>query len=73
MQIMICMCVNRVITECKRLATINGGYLLQIGCNGSRNGQLYSPSGITVYNDRLYIVDYSNGRISLLVVMDNCC
>ena len=45
--------------------TINGGYLLQIGCNRSRNGQLSNPCGITVHNDRLYIVDYSNGCISV--------
>ena len=45
--------------------TINGGYSLQIGCNGSRNGRLSNPCGITVHNDRLYIVDYSNGCISV--------
>ncbi|XP_065915591.1 E3 ubiquitin-protein ligase TRIM71-like [Dysidea avara] len=44
---------------------INGGYLLQFGSTGSGDGQLSNPVGITVYNDRVFVADRSNNRISV--------
>jgi len=48
-------------------------YLLQFGYRGSGNGQLYSPYGITVHNDRLYIAEYNNQRISVLQLNGQFC
>ena len=52
---------------------INGEYLLQIGHYGSGNGQLYSPAGITVHNDRLYVAEYSNCHISVFQLNGQFC
>ena len=45
--------------------TINGDCLLQFGKEGKGNGELDSPAGIAVYNDRLYVADRYNHRISV--------
>ena len=44
---------------------MNGIYLFHFGIRGSDNGQLYHPLGIVVHNDKLYITEYSNHRISV--------
>ena len=52
---------------------ISGGYLLQFGHYGTGNGQLYSPGGITVHNERLYIAENSNRRISVFQLNGQFC
>ena len=44
---------------------INGRYLLHFGKSGSGDGELNNPVGITVYNDRVFVVDRSNSCISV--------
>jgi len=44
---------------------VNGMYLLKFGGRGSHPGQLKDPYGITTHNDRVYVADYSNHRISV--------
>ena len=67
------------VSECSnnrvQKVSINGGHLLHIGHGGygSGNGQLYSPSGITVHNDRLYIADCNNNRISVFQLNGQFC
>ena len=46
-------------------------YCSLVTMQGRGNGQLYSPSGITVHNERLYIAEYSNSRISVFQLMVN--
>ena len=53
--------------------TINSEYLLQFGRYGSGNGQLSNPFGITVHNDRLYIADRINKRISVFQLNGQFC
>ena len=43
----------------------NGTYLLHFGTQGSGNGQLKHPLGIIVHNDKLYVAEYNNNRISV--------
>jgi len=52
---------------------INGVYLFQFGYRGSRNGQLNSPYGIIVHNDRLYIAENGNQRISVFQLNGQFC
>ena len=44
---------------------INGNYLLQFGSRGASDGQLDGPYGIAVHNDKVYIADYHNKRVSV--------
>ena len=44
---------------------INGAYLLQFGTQGSGSGQLYYPIGITFHNDKLYVAEHNNQRVSV--------
>ena len=44
---------------------ISGAYLLQFGSQGSENGQLNNPLGITSHNGKLYVVEHNNDRISV--------
>ena len=44
---------------------INGTYLLKFRTLGSGNGQLNHPLGITIHNDKVYIVENSGHRISV--------
>ena len=43
----------------------NGNYLLQFGSCGSSAGQLSSSYGIAIHNDKAYIADSMNRRISV--------
>ena len=43
----------------------NGNYLLQFGSKGSSNGQLSGPYGITTHNNKVYVADKGNKRISV--------
>ena len=43
----------------------NGNYLLQFGSKGASDGQLICPSGITIHNNKLYVADKGNKRISV--------
>lgn len=43
----------------------SGSYLLQLGSKGSEAGQLSSPHGITIYQDKAYTADCSNKHISV--------
>ena len=52
---------------------INGGYLMQFGHQGSGNGQLDSPDGIEVHNERLYIAECGNSRISVFQLNGQFC
>ena len=40
-------------------------YLLQFGSQGSANGQLVYPIGITVHNGKLYVIENGNHCISV--------
>ena len=53
--------------------TINCEYLLQFGRRGPGNGQLYNPHGMTVHNNRLYIAEYNNRRISVFQLNGQFC
>ena len=44
---------------------IYGDYLLQFGKFGSDCSQLFSPVGITVYNDKIFVADYCHSCISV--------
>ena len=55
---------------------INGNFLLQIGgyqLQGSRNVQLYSPSGIMIHNNKLYIAECNNHHISVFQLNGRFC
>ena len=45
----------------------NGDYVLQFGFLGSDNCQLKYPKGLIVHNGKVYVADYSNGRISVFL------
>ena len=45
--------------------TIDGKYMLQFGCRGSEDGELWAPAGLTVYNDKVYVSESNNKRISV--------
>ena len=68
---------NLYVSECSnhrvQKFNINGEYLLQFDHRKSGNGQLYSPSGITVHNERLYIAEYNNSRISVFQLTGQFC
>lgn len=42
-----------------------GNYLLQFGSKGSSGGQLNNPRGIVIHDDKLYVADSNNKRISI--------
>ena len=42
-----------------------GKYLHHISSNGSGNGQLLGPMGITTHNDKVFVTESSNCRISM--------
>ena len=44
---------------------INGNFILQFGTKGSSSGQLTSPLGITVYNDKVYVVECNGQHVSV--------
>ncbi|XP_065908094.1 E3 ubiquitin-protein ligase TRIM71-like [Dysidea avara] len=44
---------------------VQGNYLLHFGTKGSANGQLNFPVGVVVRNDKLYISEQDNHRISV--------
>jgi len=44
---------------------VNGEYFLKFGTEGAGNGQLYCPLGIIIHNDRAYVADQVNSRISV--------
>ena len=44
---------------------VNGTYLLQFGHRGSGNGQLNGPVGIVVHNDKAYVAEANNCRVSV--------
>ena len=52
---------------------MGGKYLLQFGSKGARPGQLSSPRGITLHNDRLYIADSGNKRVSVFQTTGQFC
>ena len=43
----------------------NGNYLLQFGNKGSSDGQLNGPYGIIIHDNKVYVVDRGNKRISV--------
>ena len=43
----------------------SGNHLLQFGDKGAGNGQLSSPIGITTHNNKVFVTDCSNSRISV--------
>ena len=43
----------------------NGEYLLQFGSKGASNGQLNNPHGVVIHDDKVYVADCSNCRISV--------
>jgi len=57
------MCLNGVARVQK--FDVNGTYLLQIGQYGSGSGQLSTPVGIIVHNDKVFVAEYSNSRVSV--------
>ena len=44
---------------------IHGNYLLQFGSKGTAEGQLNHPIGITMLQDKVYVSDCQNSRISV--------
>ena len=44
---------------------VSGKYLHQFGSRGSGNGQLHGPVGITTHNNKVFVTEYSNRRISV--------
>jgi len=47
---------------------IDGTYLLQFGQYGSNNGQLSCPCGVVVHNDKVFVADGNNCRVSVFHV-----
>ena len=43
----------------------NGRFLMQFGSKGTSDGQLIGPFGVTIHDDKLYIADKGNKRISV--------
>ena len=43
----------------------NGDYLMHFGKLGYENGHLKHPKGLTIHNDKVYVVDSTNIRISV--------
>ena len=43
----------------------NGNYLLQFGSKGSTDGQLNGPYGIIIHDNKVYVADRGNKRISV--------
>ena len=44
----------------------NGQLLLPLGGTGNRPGEFYLPSGVWIdHNDRVYVADMANGRVSI--------
>ena len=42
-----------------------GNYLLQFGTKGSASGQLNFPVGVTVFEDKVYVTEKDNRRVSI--------
>jgi len=51
----------------------SSNYLIRFGSKGASNGQLKHPYGITVYNDKVYIADSDNKRISVFQTNGKFC
>ena len=45
--------------------SFDGIYLLQFGCYGSGKGRLNGPTGVVVRDDRVFVADRDNGRVSV--------
>ena len=43
----------------------NGNYIQHFGSSGSSNGQLSGPIGITTHNDKVFVTEQANQRISV--------
>ena len=48
-------------------------YLLQFGHHGSGDAELCATSGMTMHNDRLYVAEFSNGRVSVFQLDGQFC
>jgi len=63
---------NLYVADClnHRVQRINltDNTFLHFGTKGSGNGQLDSPHGIAMHNDKLYVADTANGRISVFCI-----
>ena len=53
--------------------SIVGEYVLQIGSQGSGDGQLMHPTGIAVHGDRLYVAEFTNKQISVFYCDGRFC
>lgn len=51
--------------HCVQVFTAKGEFVRQFGKKGRGNGELYSPSFITVNNHLVYVTEYSNNRVSV--------
>jgi hypothetical protein len=43
----------------------HGNYLLGFGRHGTREGEFWLPSGLTIDGDRIYVVDSYNQRVQV--------
>ena len=63
---------NLYVADClnHRVQRINltNSTFLHFGTKGSGNGQLDSPHGIATHNDKLYVADTENGRVSVFCI-----
>ena len=44
---------------------VNGTYLLQFGHSGTGSGQLRNPTGVVVHNDKMFVAENGNCRVSV--------
>ena len=53
--------------------TTTGEYLLQFGGEGSGNGKLNRPIGVTVHDHLVYVAEYANKRVSVFQTSGKFC
>ena len=52
---------------------ITSRYLLQFGSKGSNSGQLNNPHGVSIHDDKVYVADSNNQRISVFQKSGKFC
>ncbi len=67
----ICLFLDRIVISdkekhCLFVLDIDGNVLGSVGTLGSGENEFMNPTGMTAYNDRLYVLDSGNDRIKVL-------
>lgn len=67
----VCLFGNNIVVcdkqkHCLFVLDIEGNFIKKIGSLGNGQGKFTKPTGITTYNDELYVLDAGNNRVQIL-------